>query len=165
MYPLDEASRRRMFAWSAVLCAIPLCLAPLAGRSSFEVAGERARFEARFSAPALEVTWHRHSVNVARDPFAVEKPVEGGPVTAAGVVGVHVTQGQAIGYTVPGHGGAVRVTAVVTGVSPRALIDEGSGVRIVGVGDTLSGARIVGIDASGVHLQHGTLLALAQGAL
>lgn len=165
MLPLDEASRRRMLSWSALLCAIPLCLAPLAGRSSFEAASERATFEARFNAPALKVSWNQERVSVARDPFVGEDSTQVRSVAVSGVVGMHVTQGQPIGFVMPGHSLAVTVKAVVTGASPRALVDDGEHVRVVGVGDVLAGARITSIDASGVHLQNGTLLALTEGAL
>lgn len=165
MLPLDEASRRRMRSWSALLCVIPLCLAPLAGRSSFEAASERARFEARFNAPALKVSWNHEPVSVARDPFVAEKSTQAGSVAPTGVVGMHVTQGQPIGFALPGHTLAVTVKAVVTGASPRALVDDGEHVRVVGLGDVLAGARITSIDASGVHLQNGTVLELTEGAL
>ncbi|HKU66884.1 MAG TPA: hypothetical protein VJP85_03815 [Candidatus Baltobacteraceae bacterium] len=160
MRPLDDRLRRQLFAWSATLCAIPLCLVPLAARSSFEVASERAAFDARFSAPALRLTWNRPPVNVSRDPFVPEVRVEAGAPAASGIVGVHVTQGQPIGFAGP----AAVVTAVVTGPSPRALVDDGARVRVVGIGDVLGSKRIVSIDAVGVHLENGVLLPVLESA-
>lgn len=164
MHPLDEASRRRMLSWSAMLCVIPLCLAPLAGRSSFDVASEQATFEARFNSPALKVTWSQRPVSVARDPFVAERGAQVSARAAAGVVGMHVTQGEPMGFTLPAHSLAVTVKAVITGASPRALVDDGTHVRVVGVGDILAGTRVISIDALGVHLQNGTLLVLAETA-
>lgn len=54
------------------------------------------------------------------------------------------------------------VSAVVTGARPFALIDGGSTTQLVTVGDRYDGERIVAIDTSGVHLQSGVTLPVAQ---
>jgi hypothetical protein len=174
LQPLDDAARRRVFAWSAVLCAVPLCLAPLAGRSSFELASERAAFDARFNAPTLDAAWNGRPVDIARDPFMPEVRAPRTAQADPSIVGMHVTQGETTGYVLPANRGAVgtplvdaplesvNVTAVVTGSSPRALIDEGTRVRVVAIGDMLAGSRVAAIDGRGVRLQNGTLLVLAQ---
>lgn len=143
-----------MLAWSALLCAVPLCLAPLAGRSSMEIAGERAAFDARFSAPAFDRGRHTGPIEVARDPFVPEVRSTEAPPPPGGIVGMHVTQGAPIA-AVP------VVTAVVTGASPRALVDDGAQVRIAAVGDALAGSRITAIDASGIYLQNGKFMPLS----
>lgn len=175
MRPLHEHERRRMLTWSALLCAIPLCLAPLAGQSSFELASEQAAFNARFSAPSLETVWNDKPVDVSRDPFM---PEHGHNVALLpeppGIVGMHVMQGAATGFVLPANRGAAgtpvqdgspipsTVTAIVTGPSARALLDDGAHVRVVSVGDALAGSRIIAIDPSGVHLQNGTVMPLAE---
>lgn len=181
MRPLDDAQRRRLFTWSALLCAIPICLAPLAGRSSFELAGEQAAFNARFSTVQPQNVWNDKPLAVARDPFVPEAPTAASgdkePMAASGVVGMHVAQGSPIGFVLPPNRGAagtplgsggpgmVTVTAVVTGPSPRALIDDGERVRVVAIGDMLGGSRVRSIDRSGVRLQNGTLFALTEDHL
>lgn len=166
MQPLDEPARRRVLSWSALLCAVPLCLAPLAARSSFELASERAAFAARFTAPPLQSTWAEKPVAVARDPFVPQGPAQAPADAPHGhdVVGLHVTQGQPIGYVAAAApAAAATVTAVITGTSPRALIDAGGSTRVVGVGDSFSGSRIASIDASGVRLRNGVFLPISAG--
>lgn len=179
MHPLDDAQRRRLLTLSAVFCAIPLCLAPLAGRSSFELADERAAFTARFSAPDLQSVWSDKPLSVARDPFVPEVAVQPAPADAAAdsrVVGMHVTQGDSMGFALPGNRRAVgapsqgtaalpSITAVVTGPSPRALVDDGDRVRVVGVGDRLAGSRVAAISGAGVRLRNGLLLTLTEDRL
>ena len=160
LQPLNDRERRTLLTWSAVLCAIPLCLAPLAGRSSFELASERAAFDARFSPPSIDAVWNDKPVVVARDPFVPERKPVVNATPAQSVIGMHVTQGQPIGFVVPS--GTMAVRAVVTGASPRALIDDGARVRVVGIGDMLAGFKVVGIDRGGVHLQNGTVMPLPE---
>ena len=50
------------------------------------------------------------------------------------------------------------VTAIVTGPHPVALVDLRGTMRVVGVGDRIAGATVVGIDFSGVRLTNGTTL-------
>jgi hypothetical protein len=50
-----------------------------------------------------------------------------------------------------------RVTALVAGAHPYALVDENGRTRIVAPGDRLGGDRVVAIDVTGVHLAHATL--------
>ena len=56
---------------------------------------------------------------------------------------------------------APRVTAVVTGTRPFALLDEGVTTRVVTIGDRIGGVAIVAITAAGVGLADGTMLAIA----
>jgi hypothetical protein len=181
--PLDDAQRRRLLTRSALCCAISLCLAPLAGRSSFELAGEQAAFDSRFTALALQNVWNQKPVPISRDPFIPEASsikANLGPQLGAGndsIVGMQVTQGDPIGFTLPANRGAEgtplqdgplgtpRISAIVSGPSPRALVDDGTHVRVLAVGDALAGSRVTAIDESGVHLQSGALLRLAEDRL
>ena len=168
MRPLDEWQRRRALLWAALLCAVPMCLVPLAARSSFEIAGERAAIVTRFNAPPLERTWNQRPVAIARDPFMPETRDTSAPAPVPareGIVGMHVTQGAPIGYTAqPAHasGTAPLVTAIVTGPSPRALVDDGLHVRVVGIGDPLGGSHVISIERAGVRLANGTLVPLTE---
>jgi hypothetical protein len=144
---------------------------PLAGRSSFELAGEQAAFNTRFMTPALQTVWNEKPIPVARDPFI---PEAGG---GESVVGSQVTQGDPVDFALPANRGAAgtplqdpalgapRVTAVVVGPSPHALVDDGTHVRVVGIGDMLAGSRVTAIDAGGVHLQSGAAIGLAEEQL
>lgn len=180
MRPLDDAQRKQVFTWSVLLCAVPLCLAPLAGRSSFELASEQAAFNARFSKAQPQNVWTDKPVAVARDPFVPQsiaaEPREKDSAATNSVVGMQVRQGDSIGYALPpnhgaeaalenGNSGALSVTAVVSGLSPRALIDDGQRVLVVGVGDAVGGSRVLAIDRFGVRLQNGTLLSLTEDHL
>jgi hypothetical protein len=54
-----------------------------------------------------------------------------------------------------------RITAVVTGDHPFALLDEGGTTRVVTVGDRIDGVVIRAITATAVRLADGTMLAVA----
>lgn len=54
---------------------------------------------------------------------------------------------------------ALRVSATVTGPRPAALVDDGTTTRVIVPGDRIDGARVVRIDAGGVHLDDGSTLA------
>lgn len=176
MRPLHERQRRSVVTWSVLCCAVPLCLAPLAGRTSFELASEKAAFDARFPAPVLQNVWSEKPVEVARDPFVPDIPADVSAAVPSGVVGVHVTQGDAVGISVPQSSaasqtsgapaaGPLLVRAVVTGTSPRALIDDGTRVRMVAVGDEVGGSRVASIGRRGVRLQNGVFVALSEDRL
>jgi hypothetical protein len=65
----------------------------------------------------------------------------------------------------PGHvESTARVTAIVTGQSPRAIVEIGGVSQAVGIGDRLAGARIITIDAEAIGLDNGTQLQLAPAA-
>ena len=58
--------------------------------------------------------------------------------------------------TPPG-GETARVTAVVTGAHPYALVDDGT-MHLVTLGDRVAGDTVFAITSDGVRLQHGRLL-------
>lgn len=64
--------------------------------------------------------------------------------------------GSALPFAVP-----PRITAVVTGAHPLALLDEGGTARVVTVGDRIDGAGILAVTAAGVKLSDGTMLMIA----
>jgi hypothetical protein len=59
---------------------------------------------------------------------------------------------------------SLRVTAVMTGAHPFALVDEGGTTRILTTGDELGGALIAAIRFDGVHLASGAIVPLATPA-
>jgi hypothetical protein len=59
---------------------------------------------------------------------------------------------------------ATRVTAVMTGAHPFALVDEGGTTRIVTTGDEFGGAVIAAIRIDGVHLISGAIVPLTTPA-
>jgi hypothetical protein len=181
LQPLDDHRRRRLLTLSAMLCAVPVFLAPLAGRSSFELASEKAAFNTRFSNPSIPVVWNAPPVTVARDPFEPDgadilKPTGDypAPPDGANVVGMRVQQGQSMGFVLPANRGASgtpvqdavfsipTVRAIVTGASSRALIEENGETLVVGIGDVVTGSPIVSVDSSGIRLKNGTVFALTE---
>jgi hypothetical protein len=161
--PLHNGARRKLLACSAMICAVPVLLAPLAARSEFELPAEKAAFNGHFSVPRLPVIVYSRPVSAARDPFIPDAPASGNrgdaslPFAAGGgIAGRRVVQGQPIGFEVP------VVRAIVTGLSPRALVEEDRQVRVVGVGDPIDGSRIVAIGANGVLLKNGMVLAVTE---
>jgi hypothetical protein len=51
----------------------------------------------------------------------------------------------------------VRVTAVITGTHPSAIVEDRNGTRIVTLGDLVGDDHVDAIDAAGVHVAHGTV--------
>jgi hypothetical protein len=60
-------------------------------------------------------------------------------------------------------GTAAVLRAVVTGTEPRALVELGSTVRVVGIGDRLGGATVTAITRTGLLLSSGIELPLVSG--
>ena len=54
-----------------------------------------------------------------------------------------------------------RVTALITGTHPFALIDEGGTTRLVTLGDRIGDDAVTAISGTGVRLANGRLLPLA----
>lgn len=157
--PINNSRRRTALRSAILLCAVPCALFPLAARSSLEIAGRQAQYDTRFSAHGFDPSSRVRNIVVLRDPFV---PDRGAPQHAQGssAVGVRVIQGQSTGYPLPGNG--VLVSAIVSGASPRALLDDAGRVRVVGVGDSVCGSRIIGIDAKGLILANGVRISIAE---
>jgi hypothetical protein len=60
---------------------------------------------------------------------------------------------------------AARVTAVVGGTHPYALLDDAGAIRIVTTGDRIDGDTIVAIDADRIRLAHGAALVLTPSSM
>jgi hypothetical protein len=152
LHPLDDGSRRKLFTFAVVCCSVPLLLAPLAGRSAFEVRGERDVLVQRFQETPLSPVPANASVTIDRDPFIADNP-------PGDVVGMHVIRGASTGIALPG---VPIVRAIVSGTSPRALIDENGHARVVQTGDPIAGSKIVSIRGDGIVLQNGVVLKLVE---
>lgn len=146
MRPLIETDRRRLFGFSAVLCAAPLVLAPLAARSSFGITSGHRAFEASLEL-RMPVPVKPRSFSVTRDPFVADAGTDPASVPTASEAGAPV------------------VRALVTGSVPYALLDAGGLLRIVRSGDGVAGSTVRSIDAGGVHLQDGRVISLADRRL
>ncbi len=180
MRPIHDAQRRRLLILSATLCAVPIVLSPLAGRSSFEIPDERVAFDERVSVPSVAPARYPGPVTITRDPFVPDAPpVQTAPLALlvpppSGVVGMPVVQGQPIGFALPpnrGAGGspledasfgAPVVRAIVRGASTRALVEDGTGSHVVGIGDVVAGSPVVWIGSSAIRLKNGSILSLTQ---
>jgi hypothetical protein len=107
-----------------------------------------------------------------RDPFAGAPVAEGGQsaATPREPASRMPSVPAAIGPLPPNAGAGtgqiplaspLRVTAVMTGAHPFALVDEGGTTRILTTGDEFGGGIIAAIRVDGVHLASGTIVPLA----
>lgn len=121
-----------------MLCALALCLLPVAGESALQIHTDQRTFDTRFAGTA--VTPAPDESLPARDPFepdiaqlpaAVQLPKE-----------------------------TVAVHAIVAGSDPRALIEEAGRMRIVQVGDSVRSSTVRAITADGLMLADGSKLRL-----
>lgn len=146
MQPIADIHRRKIVAAAAMTCAIPMVLVPITGRSSFELAAERAVFNDRFRLPAASGPIHFGTIKIVRDPF-VSEALPG--TSRSGTANIAAGPGEA---AVP------IIRAIISGSSPRALLEEGGKLRIAGIGDRIGKARIVQIGGSAIQLANGTML-------
>lgn len=144
---IDDRLRARLRAVSASLCVVALGLAPVAARSSLGIGASTAALRWQLAIPASPLRWEGTAVRVARDPFAGGQDETG------------TRPGEAANRVAP----VAALEAIATGGAPRALVQINGSVQLVGVGDTLAGARVVSIDAASVRLSSGAVLVIGQG--
>jgi hypothetical protein len=168
---LDPLSRGAIVALSTLFVAGMLALAPLGVRGS----GEETPLPLGVPADAAAASNFVGSVAIRRDPFA-EPAVA---TVSAAVAPARLPIGSQVrplpsnleSDTIPTlPGGAVevlagipRVTAIVTGTHPYAMLDTGGIHEIKGIGDRVGGIAIVSIDMAGVRLQNGERYAVDPG--
>lgn len=139
---LDDPARAWLLRVACAACSIALLLVPLVGRSAIELGRERGAQMPLFSTTIVKRTsYDVQSFARVRDPFIVD--------------GVKTVRSPVI---VPAAKAAV--TAVITGTEARALIEENGNVRLVRVGDVISGSRVTAISRPGVRLANGAFLTL-----
>jgi hypothetical protein len=154
MFSLGTRSRGALIAGALLAFAGAYATTPIVARSA---AAPLAAFPSL--APSSPLATPFAPVVPQRDPFARE------PAPAAAAVPAIP---RAIGALPPNPGApalvpapAVRVTAIVSGRRPYALVDESGAARIVSVGDALAGERIEAIGSDGIRLAHGTTLTIS----
>lgn len=144
----QEHNRGFLVGVALAMCVVPLCLAPLAGRSMHEIASERELYDTRFSMQR-PVGTHDDTVAV-RDPFVPEDIPEPASTIAPGA-----TQSPAPALSIIVH-------AVVTGDAARALVEENGRIRIVQPGEPLGNSRVASITGDGVRLENSMFYRLSE---
>ena len=174
MFALGPCSRGACAGAALAAFAAAFAAAPLVARGS-------ARTAAIPAAPSPSPPPAPFAIVLPRrDPFAggvppLRRAVQAlGNASAPAARTAYAAPGFALPFAVPGSPGLLvpgaplsapsqpgpRVTAVVTGAHPSALVEEGAGTRVVTVGDALAGDRVRAIAVDGVRLEHGALLPL-----
>jgi len=143
---LFDDERRTLLRAALMMCAASLAMLPLTSQSSLE-AGAGTVTATSSSARGNELeTLSFPSIALDRDPFVPGVAMPDAAMSAAD-------------SRENGGSGAV-VRAVVTGTEPRALVEIGTVVRVVGIGDAVGTAKVLEINASGVTLSGGIKLFL-----
>lgn len=166
MLRLDRSSRAALAAGAFAAFAGAFVATPMiAGGTAPGLVVDRA-LPASVAAPDAFAPVVPH-----RDPFADDAPARGPvrlvtpspppvPVIPAALRPLPPNAG-AIGGPPPSTSAQPHVTAVVTGPRPFALVDDAGTARLVTVGDSAGGRRIVAITAEGIRLAGGTTLTVA----
>jgi hypothetical protein len=170
MFALRRSSRVAFGAAALAAFSAAYVTTPIVARSQSGSLADRVPERATASPEARAVV-----VTPRRDPFAgarIAETTDSSPApgipreSAARMPSVPA----AIGPLPPNAGAAggpfpiapaMRVTAVMTGAHPFALVDDGGTTRIVTTGDEIAGAVIAAIRIDGVHLASGAIVPLA----
>lgn len=144
--------RRSLFASiGAVCCISAVLLAPLAASPDSSTRNADRTLADIQGLPTLPLTTRRSEhLSVARDPF-VEPPE-----IAARTQRLRASQEA---------GSAIQVEGIINGDRPRALMRIGNAERIVAIGDSIEGVKIIDIDDAGVRLTSGLRLRPITGNL
>lgn len=137
--------RPGLWSSSAFLCVTAVVGLPFAARSLSE------RTEpppgAHLDVPSVPLAVAATTPRLVRDPFA----------------GPHSSPAAAVDpRQTPAADPSARVLGLVAGNDAAALVDDGSGARVVKVGDRVAGSPIVAIGLSGVVLGNGRTLTVPQ---
>lgn len=167
---LDPFSRGAIVMLSALSVAATLSLAPIRARSSID-SGHLALLSAPMPVAANTVPIEA----IRRDPFAMPTATQTQPAhdvslppPARRFAGDEIEPlpsnvGDDAIPAVPGSvpqsaSDAGRVTAVVTGAHPYAMVNTRGVHEIKGIGDLVDGSAVIAIDMTGIRLQNGTRL-------
>lgn len=161
MYELYDDQREFLLRLSVTIVCAAAAVLPLTVPPTTVVARARA------GAPQMPASRQSLPERVAppvivvhKDPFV---PQGGGQIVASH----DAASSDDIGIVLPPNAGAhgllgsdgmARVRGVVLGDSPEALIDFGSGAKVLGLGDVVGSDAITRIDALGVVLKSGVRL-------
>ncbi|HYZ16470.1 MAG TPA: hypothetical protein VE591_08720 [Candidatus Acidoferrum sp.] len=154
MLSLGTRSRGALVAGALLAFAGAYATTPIVARSAAEPLVPSPSLP-----PSSALTTPIALVAPQRDPFArAPAPIASSfPAIPAALGALPPNPGAPVSIPPP----ALRVTAIVSGSHPYALVDENGIARIVSAGDALAGERIAAIDAEGIHLAHGTTLPIA----
>jgi hypothetical protein len=126
-----------------------------AGRASSVPAPAQLAAGAPSSAPASVWTAPKRNP-FAGDPASIASPSQANAVLAPTNSPLAVVTPPPIGAEA-----AERVTAIVSGAHPAAIVEVNAHARVVTPGDRIAGRTIVAIDAGGVLFDDGSALELA----
>jgi len=145
-----ELDRRSILTGiGAICCLSALFLAPLAASPGVPSRdADRVLSDLQRLPPAPPTLPRERQLVVSRDPFA--EP----PAIAARLNSLRSSQAA---------GMVIRVEGIIGGDRPRALVRVGADERIVAIGESIDGIRIVGIDDAGIRLTSGVRLPLDAG--
>lgn len=157
MFSLSTRSRGALVAGALLAFAAAYATTPIVARSA-----AAPLIPVPSLAPASPLATPLALVLPRRDPFAGESrgsdaspsPALSGLPAIPALIGALPPNPGAAGLPPP----AVRVTAIVSGSRPYALVDENGTTRIVAAGDRLDGEPIKAIGQDGIRLAHGALL-------
>jgi hypothetical protein len=168
---LYDDDRRALMRLASMLIAGALCILPLTTQTSpiAGAAGMHDLSDVAKLAPPARLTFPGY--RISRDPFVVEGKMRA--MLDVGGAPMSVGQGSDIGVVLPPNAAATQgslprlplglepiVRAIVLGDPPRALVEVGGAVRVVGVGDRLGTLAVVGIASGRVTLSDGSSLTL-----
>ncbi len=163
------ASSSRLIAVGAVACFIgAIALTPSEVRSRLSPERSVATATPPSLAPEPAIVMPGGDPFAARvieaDPTQMPQPRASGlaslPVFSLAHIGPLPANAGAGMMTLGPSLGGLRVSAVIIGVHPTALIVDGTVSRLVAAGDRIGDARVITIDTSGVDLSDGRRLAL-----
>ena len=137
LHPLSGRQRNALLQWSLALCSSAVALIVLlqSARDSGEANAGELRGAFRWRAPSLPMHPAYPAIPITHDPFARNAAALQDPSA-----------------------GRAAVEAVIVGAAPRALVQVSGRDLVVGIGSSLLGSTVVGIDAAGVDLRDGRKL-------
>lgn len=170
---ITAGQRRIVLRWAICLCTGSAVLLPLAARSGPAVSSTAALPEP-IGLPAIVADGPRVGpLAIRRDPFerTDARPNAGAPdgnasIGTPGSIGTRVTQGSQIAGAPPLAEPGVpdlAVLAIISGKRQLALIMDRGENRVVGIGDSVSNARIAAMSGAGITLSDGRVLRLESG--
>lgn len=146
---LDRTSRRLLLAAALIAFAAAFALTLRAGR------GELATTHVTVL-PAERVLTPSPPLLPDRDPFEVPADAPVDEPASKPSAPPHALP------TMPVAVPPIRVLAVVTGSDPGAIVDDGSGPRLVRIDDRVGTVLLTAIDDSGISLSDGRHLAIGR---
>lgn len=131
MPALRTSPRKALLRYAAIATVVGAALLPMLAPRDLAASADAAAESRSPTLPIPRAAATDPDPSIARDPFV--------PDAAALAVGGAVQ-------------GGLRVTAIVLGPDPRALVRSASGSTIVQVGDSVDGSSVEHIDANGIVL-------------